>query len=271
MSKTDYIHGYDTEERERLVEQAEFWRDRLILPGLDYRPGDRVLEVGCAVGATLATILEAFPGIRVAGIDIEERQIAAATDFFESLGHENADLRHGDASRMPWKDATFDHIYIMWVLEHVPVETARIILGECLRVLKPGGTITLTETDYDTFRTYPDDPDVEYLYQGLDDLFARKGNPIVGRMLGPLLLEAGFGDVGNGPVGFHFFKDPANDDLRVYIGYIAAFTEAAIPQMREELDLDEARLLRGLKVLKAIPDHPMGAAGQIVFRAKARR
>ena len=271
MSETGYIHGYDAEERERLVAQAVFWRDRLILPGLSYRSGDHVLEVGCAVGATLATLLDAFPGIHVSGIDIEERQIATALEYFKSLGHDDADLRRGDASDLPWEDAAFDHVYIMWLLEHIPVESAQQILGECHRVLKPGGTITVTETDYDTFRTYPNDPDIEYLYQGLDDLFAQNGNPIVGRMLGPLLLEAGFSDVRNGPVGFHFFRDPANEDLRTYVGYITAFTEAAVPQMKDELGLHPSRLARGLRLLKDVPDHPMGAAGQIVFRATAKR
>jgi len=41
---TNYVHGYGTPEQERLVEQAEHWRHRLIRDGTELEPGTRLLE-----------------------------------------------------------------------------------------------------------------------------------------------------------------------------------------------------------------------------------
>ena len=65
-----YVHGYASEEQRRLVEQAELWRDELILPGTTLPPGTRLLEVGCGVGAVLGVLGQAFPGAELTGVDV---------------------------------------------------------------------------------------------------------------------------------------------------------------------------------------------------------
>src|SRR5687767_10371535 len=65
---TDYVHGYGTPEQERLVEQAEHWRHRLISDGTNLEPGTRVLEVGCGVGAVLAVLGQEYPGVELFGV-----------------------------------------------------------------------------------------------------------------------------------------------------------------------------------------------------------
>src|SRR5207253_10873022 len=64
-----YVHGYGSEEQERLLSQAEHWREELILSGTVLAPGTRLLEVGCGVGAVLGILGRAFPGIVLAGVD----------------------------------------------------------------------------------------------------------------------------------------------------------------------------------------------------------
>src|SRR5215207_3419098 len=70
---SEYVHGYGTPEQERLVQQAEHWRHRLICDGTRLEPGTRLLEVGCGVGAVLAVLGEEFPGARLFGVDLEPR------------------------------------------------------------------------------------------------------------------------------------------------------------------------------------------------------
>ena len=75
---SEYVHGYATDEQERsCFDGPKPLRDELILPGTTLAPGTRLLEVGCGVGAVLGILGGSFPGVALAGVDIEERQIEA--------------------------------------------------------------------------------------------------------------------------------------------------------------------------------------------------
>ena len=264
-----YIHGYDKAEQERLVKQAWYWRTSLIPLGLSYQFGERVLEIGCGAGAVLGVLATDFPGIEVSGIDLEPGQIDFAQRHLASLGIKEVDLRVGDAASLPWEEGAFEHVYSMWFLEHLP--DSRPVLHEAKRVLRPGGTIALTETDYTTFKVYPPSPDYDYLAQGQYEFFSRYGNPIIGRLLGPLLYEAGFTEVRSAPVGFHFFNRSNDNTLREWVEYVAEFLEPMIPKMSEMLGLDEQRLRRGLEHLRSLPEYAISSMTAIVYRAHARR
>ena len=99
-----YVHGYADEEQKRLVAQAVHWREEFILAGTTLAPGTRLLEVGCGVGAVLGILGEAFPGIVLSGVDIEERQLEAARAHLATLGL-SADLHRADALELPYADA----------------------------------------------------------------------------------------------------------------------------------------------------------------------
>ena len=115
---TEYVHGYGTPEQQRLVEQAEHWRHRLIRDGTQLARGTRLLEVGCGVGAVLAVLGQEFPGIRLFGVDIEPKQLAFAREHLARARVE-ATLLEADALALPFEDESFDHVWMMWFLEHV--------------------------------------------------------------------------------------------------------------------------------------------------------
>src|SRR5688500_6383051 len=104
-----YVHGYGTPEQQRLAEQAEHWRHRLIRDGTRLVPGTRVLEVGCGVGAVLAVLGQEFPGLSVTGVDIEPKQLEFAGGHLERSGVE-ATLQEADALALPFEDESFDHV-----------------------------------------------------------------------------------------------------------------------------------------------------------------
>jgi ubiquinone/menaquinone biosynthesis C-methylase UbiE len=261
----EYLHGFAPEEQRRLVRQAEYWRRSLIPLGLSYRSGDRVLEIGCAAGATLAVLVTTFPGIQPAGIDLEPSQIEFARRHFAFLHLAEPDLRVGDARALPWGSESFDHVYLMWFLEHV--KDAAPVLHEAHRVLRPGGTIAVTETDYTTFKVLPSSSSWEYLESAQYEFFARHGNPVAGRQLGVLLAASGFVRVRNVPVGFHFFAD-GGDGLRGHVEYVAEFLEPGLTKLAE-LGFDPDRLQQGLAWLRSVPGRPDGCMSQIVYRAHA--
>src|SRR5205823_10020560 len=157
---TDYVHGYGTPEQERLVEQAEHWRYRLICDGTELEPGTRLLEVGCGVGAVLAVLGQEYPGLRLSGVDIEPKQLDFARAHLAHAGVE-ATLAEADALALPFDDASFDHVWMMWFLEHVTDPVAA--LREARRVLGPRGAITAIEVDYSTCRASPSTPALDAL------------------------------------------------------------------------------------------------------------
>jgi ubiquinone/menaquinone biosynthesis C-methylase UbiE len=263
-----YIHGYSRAEQDRLVQQADYWRDSLILPGLHCQPGQRLLDVGCGAGAVLGVIAQAFPGLGVAGIDVAPEQIAYARQHLATLSHA-ADLRVGDAAHLPWEGESFDHVYMMWFLEHLGDPSP--FLAEARRVLRPGGTVTVIETDYSTPLSFPTDPDFDYLVAAQRELFRRNGTPTIGRALGTLLAASGFRHVQSTPVGFHHFAGAEGTGLRDFVSYLLGFLAPMAPRAARELDLDESRLGAGLRFLASLPDRPLASLTQLVFRASGVR
>jgi sarcosine/dimethylglycine N-methyltransferase len=83
-------------------------------------------------------------GCRVTGLDLTESRVSAAIRLTQltRLNH-LVDFRLGDAMEMPFPDARFDVVLGQEAWAHVP-DKAKLI-GECARVVKPGGTIAFTD------------------------------------------------------------------------------------------------------------------------------
>src|SRR5919204_2697717 len=188
---TDYVHGYGTREQQRLVEQAEHWRHRLIADGTSLEPGTRLLEVGCGAGAVLAVLGQEFPGVQLFGVDIEPKQLAFAQQHLERAGVE-ARLLQADALALPFEDGAFDHVWMMWFLEHLADPVAA--LREARRVLAPDGAITAIEVDYSSCHADPSTADIEALFSTMVRGMDAAGRSDAGTHLPRWLAGAGFGE-----------------------------------------------------------------------------
>jgi SAM-dependent methyltransferase len=100
------------------------------------RPGDRVLDLGCAAGA-ITDFLSGF-GCEVVGVDSEARAIEHARSLFPDRRFELADV-----ASLPFHDASFDKAVAADLVEHLDDDTFRSMLAECRRVLVHGGTLSL--------------------------------------------------------------------------------------------------------------------------------
>lgn len=108
-----------------------------------FRPGMKVLDVGCGVGGPALTIA-AHSGAHVTGLNIVESHLAVARDRAAKQGlASQCDFILGDAMKMPLADASFDAIYIFEAGCHMPDKPR--LYHECARVLKPGGTFIGTD------------------------------------------------------------------------------------------------------------------------------
>ncbi len=96
--------------------------------------GKRVLEIG--VGAGTDHLQLAGRGANMFGVDITPRCIEETRALFDIYGMKTR-LLIGDAESLPFEDESFDFVYSLGVLHHVP-NTAKAI-SEVHRVLKKGG------------------------------------------------------------------------------------------------------------------------------------
>ncbi len=100
---------------------------RFLQPG----PGDRMLDLGCGSGRTLAWNRES--GAALTGIDI--------APYFAPEAVATSDLLLGDLRRLPIKDGTFGKAWSLDVLEHLSRPALIEMLSEANRVLAPGGAL----------------------------------------------------------------------------------------------------------------------------------
>jgi len=260
----DYVHGYRTREQERLVEQAGHWRHRLISDGTQLASGTRLLEVGCGVGAVLAVLGQEFPGLRLFGVDIEPRQLDFARGHLERAGVE-ATLQEADALALPFEDESFDHVWMMWLLEHVA--DAPSALREARRVLVPGGAITAIEVDYSTVRAEPSTPALEALFCAMVRGMAASGWSDAGTRLPGWLREAGFHRIDEGKRTF-WWQD---EDLLSQALYAADVVESALDALAELPGTDEEELRAGLEDLRSLARRPGAGLGWTLHKSTALR
>jgi SAM-dependent methyltransferase len=98
---------------------AEQLQHRLLLRLLDPKWGESVLDVGCGTGETLRRLSDA--GLRVVGLDGSEAMLAVAR---QKLG--SVPLFAGDATSLPFDDASFDAAILNTTLEFVDDPLAAI-------------------------------------------------------------------------------------------------------------------------------------------------
>ena len=195
--KTDprhtYVHGYSRREARRLLDQAQTLTG-LLHHDTGYPRGSCVLEAGCGIGAQTVTLAEKSPGALITSIDLSESSLAQAEARVKASGGRNVTFLQADIHALPFADATFDHIFVCFVLEHLPDPVPALT---CLRrVLKYGGTITVIEGDHGSAYFSPDSAAARKAISCLVALQLEKGgNALIGRELYPLLSEAGFRDV----------------------------------------------------------------------------
>ena len=259
-----YVHGYATDEQERLFLQAEHWKDELILDGTTLAPGTRLLEVGCGVGAVLGILAEAFTGIELAGVDIEERQIEVARVHLTALGLE-ADLRVADAAQLPYPEASIDHLWMMWFLEHVADPVA--VLREARRVLVPGGELTAIEVDYNSVWAAPMTDGFEAVFTTVAAAMDAGGRSDTGTRLPGWLEEAGFTSVDPGERKLSY----SGDALARQVPYVADVVEATLPALVQRSHAPQSLLEQGLADLKALPEIPGAAMGWDLHKSRAVR
>ena len=148
--------------------------------------GDHVLDVGCGTGEDARAIATRTPDVSVTGVDASEDKIREARARTLGLPRP-VDFRVADGYALPFDDETFDACRADRVFHHlVDPEKA---LAEMVRVIRSGGRVAVSDTDYDTLVV--EAPDVELTRRILQHHTERMESGRVGRRLRGLFLDAG--------------------------------------------------------------------------------
>lgn len=268
MTFKGYVHGYSAREAERLLDQAQTLTE-LLHHDTAYPAGSRVLEAGCGIGAQTVTLAQHSPGAQITSIDVSESSLGQARARVGEAGIDNVTFRQADIYALPFADASFDHILICLVLEHLPDPVGALA---CLcRVLRPGGTITVIEGDHGSCYFHPETPAARAAWQCLIEVQAGiKGDHLIGRRLYPLLDGAGFSAITVSPRMVYVDKSrPALVDgfiRKTIIAMVEGVKEQAIAQGM----IDEETWEQGITDLH-LTAAPGGTFRYTFFKATGKR
>ncbi len=119
------------------------------------QPGERILEVGCGNGAVARAVARQVPDVsEVVAVDFSAAMIAEAQRLLAGRNLP-VSFQVADAHHLPFPDASFDRVYAMEVFVILPQPEQA--LRELARVLRPGGTLCIWESECDTHVLLADD------------------------------------------------------------------------------------------------------------------
>ena len=124
--------------RRRALKPIAEWmagRNQLTLTGLD---------VGCGTGRLLAFLHDAWPGIRLTGVDLSAPYLAEARRLVGRTAR--VKLIEGAAEKLPFEDASLDFVVSSFLLHELPDAIRNEALAEMARVTKPDGLVVIVDS-----------------------------------------------------------------------------------------------------------------------------
>lgn len=155
------------------------------LKGRDQR-GQSLLDVACGNGRFLASVLEAYPKLKAAGLDLSPTYTEAARARLAPW--RQAEILHDAAEAMPLDAATQDIAVSIFLFHELPPKVREKVLAEIFRILKPGGLFILADSVQ--FGDYPAlDGLLEYFPHGFHEPYYKT---YLGWNLASALEKSGF-------------------------------------------------------------------------------
>jgi ubiquinone/menaquinone biosynthesis C-methylase UbiE len=108
-----------------------------MLPLMDVKPSERVLDLGCGSGWATHLVANRFHPKKIIGIDISDEMVRRAAEQSKGIAH--IEFQQGAAEKIPLPDSSIDKIFSIESFYYWPDQMAG--LNEAKRVLAPGGKL----------------------------------------------------------------------------------------------------------------------------------
>jgi ubiquinone/menaquinone biosynthesis C-methylase UbiE len=211
-SPSDNTYIIDIEsgaETARLIEQDKLFTQAM--GGLFPEQADTLpdtisslLDIACGPGGWATNVAYKYPHIEVMGIDINTTMIHYASAIAQARGIKNVSFEVMDAKKsLAFNADSFDFVNARLTFGFMDKMSWPPFIAECLRILKPGGILRLTELEFVTTNSLALQRLTGYLYQILSQqnrTFSVDGRSFgMIHMLDKLLRTAGFQKVEKRP------------------------------------------------------------------------
>jgi ubiquinone/menaquinone biosynthesis C-methylase UbiE len=140
---------YDTQVEVLFTGAADVMRRRAMTPIAEWMADRgqrnlRGLDVGCGTGRLLAFLHDAWPGMKLSGVDLSAPYLAEARRLVGRTAR--VKLIEGAAEKLPFDDSSIDFVVSSFLLHELPQEVRMQALAEMARVTKPGGLAVIVES-----------------------------------------------------------------------------------------------------------------------------
>lgn len=127
---------------------------------LPIKPDAQVLEIGPGSGYYSVEVAKRIPKGTLTLVDIQQEMLDKSAGKLRSAGITNFFTQQSDGKSLPFKDGTFDALFLVTVFGEIEERTS--FLQEAARVLKENGVLSITE--------HHPDPDFESAQEVADSL-----------------------------------------------------------------------------------------------------
>jgi ubiquinone/menaquinone biosynthesis C-methylase UbiE len=230
-------------ERQHLLAEVLNPATREVLARLPPLTGPQCLDLGCGQGNTTRCLAEELDPATCIGLEYDAALVEYASTRPEN--HACVRFQQGDATQLPFADASFDVVFCRYLLIHI-ADPLRVV-REMLRVVRPGGFAIAYEADFAMELSTPACAALGHINRIWHGLFQ---NPSLGRRLVHYFREAGASDIQAGAVVQ--LEHDAAVLKRVY--RLTAEATGPLAQAKGVLTPDEVReMIAGLTQLEEDP------------------